>query len=225
MLPYLKEVQNPSKKYTVLFKGINYGEGTQDGEFAETYNLSTDQYPCITQRATRELVREYAKPTTLHGKGELLVIDGTDVYYGGEKVGEVTEGKKQTATVGNYIVIFPDKKYYKVPTEDENGEKVEGEFGSMDIVVNETGLRFSASTITKVTDVHLSTHVECRGIAWHDAHDGVEHADGGIILLEVGIAESEVVPQTLILGGMAQGVAVVANGLGILALVDTCKSA
>ena len=73
--------------------------------------------------------------------------------------------------------------------------------------------------------VHLSTHVECRGIAWHDAHDGVEHADGGIILLEVGITEGEVVPQTLILGGMAQGVAVVANGLGILALVDTCKSA
>ena len=152
MLPYLQEVQNPSKKYTVHFRGINYGEGAQDGEFAETYNLSTDQYPCITQRASRELVSEYAKPTTLHGKGELLVIDGTDVYYGGEKVGEVTEGKKQTATVGNYIVIFPDKKYYKVPTEDANGEKVEGEFGSMEIVYKRKELVFTSSTITQNKD-------------------------------------------------------------------------
>ena len=149
LLPYLSEVQNTSKKYTIAFKGINYGEGTQDGEFAETYNLSTDKYPCITQRAARfkEEV-EYTKPTTIHAKGQLLVIDGTDVYYGGVKVGEVTEGKKQTATVGNYIVIFPDKKYYKVPTEDENGEMQEGEFGSMEIKHEDRGLKFTASNIS-----------------------------------------------------------------------------
>ncbi len=149
LLPYLSEVQNTSKKYTIAFKGINYGEGTQDGEFAETYNLSTDKYPCITQRAARfkEEV-EYTKPTTIHAKGQLLVIDGTDVYYGGVKVGEVTEGKKQTTTVGNYIVIFPDKKYYKVPTEDENGEMQEGEFGSMEIKHEDRGLKFTASNIS-----------------------------------------------------------------------------
>lgn len=126
-----------------MFKGLNYGEGTQDGEFKETYNLSTDSYPCITQRAERVLVEEYAKPSTLHSKGKLLVIDGTDVLYDGEKVGEVTEGKKQTATVGNYIVIFPDKKYYKVPTEDE-----EGKFGDMEETFTHSGLEFTASTVT-----------------------------------------------------------------------------
>ena len=144
-LPYLQEVQNPSKKYTVAFRGLNYGEGTQDGEFAETYNLSTDQYPCITQRAERvKLEREYEEPTTLHSKGKLLVIDGTDVYYGDNKVGEVTLGKKQTATIGNYIVIFPDKKYYKVPTEDDQ----DGEFGNMEASISFKGLVFTKSTIT-----------------------------------------------------------------------------
>ena len=73
--------------------------------------------------------------------------------------------------------------------------------------------------------VYLSTHIECWRIAWHDAYDGVEHADGSIILLEVGIAECQVVPQALILRGMAQSIAIVANGLGILALVHTSKSA
>lgn len=146
MLPYLSEVQNTSKKYSVVFRGLNYGEGTQDGEFAETYNLSTDQYPCITQRAARLWEADYTKPTTLHSKGKLLVIDGTDVIYGGKKVGEVDEGKKQTATIGNYIVIFPDKKYYKVPTEDDK----DGEFGSMEATIKHTGFAFTASTITLI---------------------------------------------------------------------------
>lgn len=143
MLPYLQETQNASKKYSVLFRGINYGEGTQDGEFADTFNLSTDKYPCLTQRAARVAVRSFAKPSTLHSKGKILVIDGTDVYYGEEKVGEVTEGKKQTATIGNYIVIFPDKKYYKVPTEDDK----DGEFGSMEETYTAEGLSFTASSI------------------------------------------------------------------------------
>ena len=155
MLPYLTEVQSPSKKYTVSFRGINYGEGTQDGEFSDTYNLSTDQYPCITQRAARIKAKEYTKPTTLHAKGQLLVIDErldengeptglADVYYGDNFVGEVTSGKKQTATIGNYIVIFPDKKYYKVPTEEDK----EGEFGSMEVEYKRRGLKFTDSTIS-----------------------------------------------------------------------------
>lgn len=143
MLPYLSEVQNTSKKYTVAFRGLNYGEGTQDGEFADTHNLSTDQYPCITQRAVRLKEKTYSNPSTLHSKGQLLVIDGTDVIYGGTKVGTVSEGKKQTATVGNYIVIFPDKVYYKVPTEDEP----EGEFGNMEVTVEASGVSFTSSSI------------------------------------------------------------------------------
>ena len=128
-----------------MFRGLNYGEGTQDGEFAETYNLSTDQYPCITQRAARVMDGKYTLPTTLHSKGKLLVIDGADVIYGGTKVGEVSLGKKQTATIGNYIVIFPDKKYYKVPTEDDK----DGEFGDMEIEYQASGLKFTATTISK----------------------------------------------------------------------------
>ena len=154
MLPYLTETKNPSKKYTVMFKGINYGEGSQDGEFAETLNLSTDQYPCITQRAERLKVGEYTKPSTLHTKAQMLVIDETfdeegnptgkaNVYYGDNCIGEVTAGKKQTATIGNYIVIFPDKKYYKVPTEDDK----DGEFGNMEHTKTVRNVNFGTNKI------------------------------------------------------------------------------
>ena len=130
-----------------MFRGLNYGEGTQDGEFAETYNLSTEQYPCISQRAERirANTNTYAEPSTLHAKGSLLIIDGKDVLYNGNKVGEVKPGKKQTATVGNYIVIFPDKKYYKVPTEDDK----DGEFGDMEEVYTVSGLSFKSGSISR----------------------------------------------------------------------------
>ena len=144
LLPYLSETKSASKKYDVVFRGINYGEGTQDGEFADTYNLSTDQYPCITQRAKRVEAGRFEAPTTIHAKGKLLVIDGTKVFYGDKEVGTVTEGKKQTATIGNYIVIFPDKKYYHVPTE----EAKDGIFGDMEEKYEATGLDFSTSSIT-----------------------------------------------------------------------------
>jgi hypothetical protein len=146
MLPYLSEVQNNSKKYTVAFRGLNYGEGTQDGEFAETHNLSTDQYPCITQRAGR--VRDRAvgasTNTAICSKGHIFCIVGQNALYNGELVGTVTDGKKQLATVGNYIVIFPDKKYYKVPKEDEPV----GELQDMEIIFETTHLYFDTSKIS-----------------------------------------------------------------------------
>ena len=139
LLPYLEEFEDSSKKYTVSFRGINYGEGYQDGEMSECKNLSTEKYPCISQRATRVKVGQYEAPQTLHTKDGLFVIDGVNVYYNDEKVGEVTEGRKQTATIGNYVVIFPDKVYYNVSTK---------EFGSMEETFTGEGLVFTHNSIT-----------------------------------------------------------------------------
>lgn len=139
LLPYLTELQNPSKKYTVSFRGINYGEGYQDGEMAECTNLSTEKYPCISQRANRVKKGQYNDPQTIHAKDGILIIDGTDVWYKDKKVGTVTEGRKQVATIGNYVVIFPDKVYYNVATKT---------FGSMEETFTATGLVFTSNTIT-----------------------------------------------------------------------------
>lgn len=147
LLPYLTETPNPTKKYNVTFRGINYGEGTQDGEFSDTYNLSTDKYPCITQRAARVKTEgKYEGATTVHTKGGLLVIAGTRVFYNGVDVGSVTEGKKQTATVGNYIVIFPDKKYINV-----TDEKIEVK--DMEVTYTAKGLKFTNDSITTEGEV------------------------------------------------------------------------
>ena len=139
LLPYLTEFESPSKKYTVSFKGINYGEGYQDGELADCTNLSTEKYPCISQRAARVKESQFTSPTTIHAKDGILVVDGTKVYYNGIQVGDVTSGKKQMATIGNYVVIFPDKMYFNVST------KV---YGSMEETFTASGLVFTHNTIT-----------------------------------------------------------------------------
>ena len=81
----------------------------------------------------------------MHAKEGLLVIDGTSVKYNGTVVGTVTEGRKELATIGQYIVIFPDKKYYKVDT---------GTFGSMEesYAAAAGTLTFTDSTITTTGD-------------------------------------------------------------------------
>ena len=139
VLPYLQDEKNRTEKYVVKFRGLNYSENYVDGEFAETTNLSSEKFPCITPRRERVKVGQYASPTTLHTKEELLVIAGTTVYYGGNAVGTVSEGRKQIATIGNYVCIFPDKMYYDVK---------ENTFQSMEATYSATGLVFTDKSIT-----------------------------------------------------------------------------
>lgn len=139
MLPILNVANNKSKKYVVSFKGINFGEGYEEGEFSDTKNVSTEQFPCVSQRSGRVSEGTYSSPTSLHAKDGLMVIDGTRVIYRGNHVGNVTAGRKQIATVGNYILIFPDKAFYNVET---------GEFGSMEASISGSGMVFTGATIT-----------------------------------------------------------------------------
>ena len=139
MLPFLKRESNRTEKYIVQFRGINYDEGYQDGDLAESENLSSEKFPFMTPRRQRTKVAQYTAPSTLHTKEGLLVIDGTQVIYNGSVVGTVTEGKKQTATIGNYIVIFPDKVYY---------DTAKGTFQSMEERVVASSLVFKHNSIT-----------------------------------------------------------------------------
>ncbi len=143
MLPYLKRESNRTEQYIVRFRGINYDEGYQDGDLAESENLSSEKFPFMTPRRQRTQMRQYTAPSTLHTKDGLLVIDGTSVIYNGTVVGTVTEGKKQTATIGNYIVIFPDKVYY---------DTANGTLQSMEEHYSAAGLVFTTSTITTTGD-------------------------------------------------------------------------
>lgn len=142
VFPYLAD-KRKSEEYTVQFRGINYSEAYSDGEMEDCFNLSSEKYPCLSPRRERKKEGEYSSPSTIHAKEGLVVIDGTQVIYNGKVVGEVEAGRKQIATVGNFVVIFPDKVYYNT---------AEDTFQSMETGVSAAGLVFAnddkESTIT-----------------------------------------------------------------------------
>ena len=146
MLPFLNTTNSKSKKYVVSFQGINYGEGYREGEFSHCKNLSTRNYPCISQRLGRVKAGAYVSPTSLHTKEGHMVVDGTTVYYNGTEVGTVTAGRKQMATIGDYVVIFPDKAFYNVET---------GVFGNLEETYTASGLVFTDTTITASAGDHF----------------------------------------------------------------------
>lgn len=164
MLPYLTDTNENTKKYIINFQGLNLGEGYQEGEFSDCKNVSSVLAPCISQRFTRVKTATYTAPTAMHAKEGMLVIDGTSVKYEGTTVGTVTTGRKQMATIGNYIVIFPDKKYYNVAT---------SEFGSMEEIFSGSGLVFTDSTITTTGtfNFHVGDAVEITGCTVNAANN------------------------------------------------------
>lgn len=113
-LPQLSEALSSSRQNIINFLGINYGAEITDGELEDCLNLSTDEFPYMTQRKKRLQEETYTGATSLFAKDGLVVIDGTKVLHNGEEVGTVTAGRKQMTAVGKYIIIFPDKKYYDV---------------------------------------------------------------------------------------------------------------
>lgn len=132
-----------TRQQTLQFNGVRYAKATQDGDLAESLNLSSREFPGLTQRLGRAVVGSYTAPTAIHGKDRLVVVDGTNLLVDGEVVGQVTAGEKQIATVNSKTVVFPDKVYY-------DGDK--GEFGQMALTLNLDSATFTDSTLEVKAD-------------------------------------------------------------------------
>jgi hypothetical protein len=110
-LPILNEIAK-GKAQLVEFKGYNHNLYAGDGEFWDMKNMTGDYYPVLSTRGKRGIVKHLSKPNGLFAKEKLAWVDGTEFYYGGIKVGTVEDSPKQFASMGAYLVIFPDKKIY-----------------------------------------------------------------------------------------------------------------
>jgi len=139
MLPVLNPGSETAKQYTVAFRGIQWGSEAAEGELSHCENLSTAQFPCLSQRPPREAAGAYPQPSALVTKDGLVVIHGTEVVHNGVVVGHVTAEDKQTAVIGDYVVIFPDKAYYNAAT---------GQFGSMEAEIVLPEAVFTDASIT-----------------------------------------------------------------------------
>lgn len=139
-LPSLPYLPQKNQVQTVAMRGINYSDRIQDGDIADSLNISARRFPYIATRRGREKLAGYTGATALSGWGKLVVIQNGRLYYDGELVGQVEDGEKQFAVVNTKLVIFPDKKYLDLT------HKTLNNLGA--IFISEKGATFTKDSVT-----------------------------------------------------------------------------
>lgn len=133
-----------SRDYTQEFRGYNHNLRIADGEAYDEENMSSDNYPVLTQRKKRN---EYLySGTGTHqtvaaiSKDELYYVDNLTLYKKGEladtalwdfstyvdTTAHPSTESRHLVSMGAYIIILPDLLYYN--TSDLTGED-KGAFG------------------------------------------------------------------------------------------------
>lgn len=110
MFPRMPYNMRKAERQITRFLGLNLTENTKEGEFADTYGVTTAKYPCLSQRDSRRAVEGYINPTDVfEWDGKLCVVDGGELYWNGDRLDEVSDGRKQFAVLSDRIVVFPDR--------------------------------------------------------------------------------------------------------------------
>ena len=114
-LTTLNKIKTSTKKVSV-FGGYNHSELIAENEWLEMLNMSGDNFPALSPRRPRGVVKPVSKANGLFAKEELVYVDGTSLYYGSEKVATVSDSEKQFVSMGAYLIVMPDKIAYNVST-------------------------------------------------------------------------------------------------------------
>ena len=128
----IPEVQKQIRM-TTTFSGYNHNEIIADGDMFDTQNLSADQYPAITTRKKRSLAsydvegQESVPLTAVHGRDQLVMIRGTQVFYNFTPVQGLSVSAaenmlpKKIVSMGAYVCIWPDKVYFNTIDQSDCG--------------------------------------------------------------------------------------------------------
>lgn len=115
-LPNMKYKERIQKTVQTKFAGLDRSVGAKDGTIHNMLNMTGDHYPVLATRERRHTVGQLETPGGMIARESLAWVDGTDFYYDSEIKGTLSSGNKTMACMGDYIVIFPDKKCYNTAT-------------------------------------------------------------------------------------------------------------
>lgn len=135
MSAFLPELYNvdTSREMISAFRGYNHNLRISDDEFYDMKNMTGDYYPVLAPRRLRGNVSEMSgTPYGMFGYDTLYWWEGETFFrgiknnqvpgdentsaLGWERVIKGEESEKQIVAMGNYVVIFPDKKCYNILT-------------------------------------------------------------------------------------------------------------
>ncbi len=121
MLPIIKYADSGSEIIQESFTGgLNRTEYRKSGEIFATGNMSSEAYPVLKPRKKRKSIITAPGKVTGLGAGNKLYYASengegySDFYYDGEKIEglKLTTEEKTFVNLGDYIIIYPDMKYY-----------------------------------------------------------------------------------------------------------------
>lgn len=102
---------------TQSFGGYDVRETAGEQGASAMTNMSSDQFPILAPRKYRYKTSVQTSLTAFGAHDKTFLVDGTSFYYDGASQGTVTAGAKVFAALNSYIIIMPDKKYYKPATD------------------------------------------------------------------------------------------------------------
>ena len=131
---------------TDVFGGYRHKARIGEGEFYDTQNLTSAEYPLLANRKKRARVCAVKNPGGILAKEKLAYVSDGTLWYDGEATAltGLLPGEKQLVSMGAYIVVFPDKQYWN--TADP------ADFGSLEASYSSAGaVEYSAKPMVSRT--------------------------------------------------------------------------
>lgn len=98
-----------------VFGGYNHNLRIREGEFYDMENLTSADYPVLSPRPKRGIYESPTKPLGLISKDALCYVDGRDFIINKQKYEGILKnekpdvGTKTLISMGQYIIVMPDK--------------------------------------------------------------------------------------------------------------------
>lgn len=110
-----------------VFGGYNHNVRIQENEFYDMQNLSSDQAPVLAPRKRRGLYAQGKNVQGMIAKDSLCYVDGTKFVINGYPVEmelstAAEDCPKQLISMGAYVIIMPDKKYFNTADFSDYGD-------------------------------------------------------------------------------------------------------
>ena len=122
LLPTLN-YEYTEREVTDTFRGYRHQLKIDEGEFYDMRNLTSESFPLLANRRRRGRVRSLQAPGGLLAKDKLAWVENGTLYWDGEATAltGLSAGDKQLVSMGAYIVVFPDKKFFNTADSTDRG--------------------------------------------------------------------------------------------------------
>lgn len=116
-----------SQETLEAFAGYNHNVRINEGEFYDMLNLASDMSPVLAPRKARGLYADGANVQGMIAKDSLCYVDGREFVINEYRVDmglsvEAEDCPKQLISMGAYVIIMPDRKYFNTADFSDYGD-------------------------------------------------------------------------------------------------------